>query len=162
MLNGKKLLNRNMIDECLNKFNDLQADFIKEDEKAKLIATCNDRFKVHAFEHLYAFKWDGTPTRLNYDYVENELSRLFKAKLDSVDDSPVTAPNHYTLPSGKQLIELLQSDLLTRKEFIGFCKGNVYKYVARYQSKNHHEDLEKAKQYLNFLEGLENGQNENE
>ena len=88
--------------------------------------------------------------------VEDELQRLFKAKLNSLDNSKIESPNHYTLPSGKQLIELLQSDLLTRKEFIGFCKGNVYKYVSRYQAKNHREDLEKAKQYLNFLEGLEN------
>lgn len=152
-----KLLNRDMIEECINTFNNLPyAHFLKEDEKAKLIATCNDWFKVHALQYLYEFKWDGTPTSSNYDYVENELSRLFKGKLNSVDDSHVRAPNHYTLPSGKQLIELFQSDLLTRKEFIGFCKGNVYKYVARYQQKNHREDLEKAKQYLNFLEEFEN------
>lgn len=155
-----KLLNRDMIDECLNTFNALP--YIKKGEEAKLIATCSDCFKISALHYIYEFKWDGTTTSSNYDYVGDELQRLFLARLNSIDHSTVDAPNHYTLPSGKQLIELLQSDLLTRKEFIGFCKGNVYKYVSRYQAKNHKEDLEKAKQYLNFLEGLENGQNENE
>lgn len=156
-----KLLNRDMIEECINEFNK-RRPHLNENEKAKLIETDVKFFSVHALHFIYLFRWDGTAFSGSKDYCEDELERLFKAKLNSVDDSHVTAPNHYILPSGKQLIELLQSDLLTRKEFIGFCKGNVYKYVSRYQFKNHREDLEKAKQYLNFLEALDNGQSENE
>lgn len=154
------MLNEDMIKECLNEFN-RNTPYLKHNEKAELKETDVHYFAVHALHFTYLFYWDGVAFSGNKDYVEDELERLFKAKLNSLDNSKIEAPNHYTLPSGKQLIELLQSDLLTRKEFIGFCKGNVYKYVSRYQAKNHREDLEKAKQYLNFLEGLENGQNEN-
>lgn len=34
---------------------------------------------------------------------------------------------------------------------LGFCEGNVVKYVSRYQHKNGVEDLEKAKHYLELL-----------
>ena len=151
------MLNEDMIKECLKEFN---KNF---GISAKLDGTRISHFTIRFDKFKYDFNWDGSfVSDGGYNYVGDELQRLFKARLNSLDNSSIDAPNHYTLPSGKQLIELLQSDLLTRKEFIGFCKGNVYKYVSRYQSKNHREDLEKAKQYLNFLEGLENGQNENE
>lgn len=150
-----KLLNRDMIEECINEFNKRRCH-LNDSEKAKLIETDVKFFSVHALHFDYLFRWDGTAFSGSKDYCEDELQRLFKAKLNSLDNSKIESPHHYILPSGKQLIELLQSDLLTRKEFIGFCKGNVYKYVSRYQAKNHKEDLEKAKQYLNFLEGLEN------
>ena len=152
------MLNRDMIQECLAKFNQNTQLF------AEIENTDVDKFSIKVDEFKYEFDWEGNflfNDKL-FNYIGVELERFFKAKLNSLDNSNIDAPNHYTLPSGKQLIELLQSDLLTRKEFIGFCKGNVFKYVARYQAKNHREDLEKAKQYLNFLEGLENGQNENE
>lgn len=151
------MLNSDMIKECLNEFNkNLWVD-------AQLCGTYVSHFDISLKGAIYKFNWDGTFIgNAGYNYAGDELQRLFIARLNSCDHSNVESPNHYILPSGKQLIELLQSDLLTRKEFIGFCKGNVYKYVSRYQSKNHREDLEKAKQYLNFLEGLENGQSENE
>ena len=151
------MLNADMIKECLREFNkNLSVD-------ARLSGTYLSHFVISLKDVVYKFNWDGTfIDNAGYNFVGDELQRLFMARLNSLDNSKIEAPNHYTLPSGNQLIELLQSDLLTRKEFIGFCKGNVYKYVSRYQAKNHREDLEKAKQYLNFLEGLENGQNENE
>lgn len=34
---------------------------------------------------------------------------------------------------------------------LGFCEGNVVKYVSRYKDKNGIEDLKKAKHYLEFL-----------
>ena len=34
---------------------------------------------------------------------------------------------------------------------LGFCAGNVVKYVSRYQSKNGVEDLRKAKHYIELL-----------
>lgn len=154
------MLNKDMILECLQEFD-------KNTELNSCIKETNiSTFVVKINSASYVFKWDGQyipdSDESSFNYVGSELERYFKAKLNSLNNSNVEAPNHYTLPSGKQLIELLQSDLLTRKEFIGFCKGNIYKYVSRYQSKNHREDLEKAKQYLTFLEGLEDGRNEKE
>lgn len=34
---------------------------------------------------------------------------------------------------------------------LGFCEGNVVKYVSRWKNKNGLEDLKKAKQYIDFL-----------
>ena len=34
---------------------------------------------------------------------------------------------------------------------LGFCEGNVIKYLCRYKRKNGLEDLKKARQYLDFL-----------
>jgi hypothetical protein len=37
------------------------------------------------------------------------------------------------------------------KNQLGFCEGNVIKYICRYKEKNGVEDLKKAKQYIDFL-----------
>ena len=34
---------------------------------------------------------------------------------------------------------------------IGFCEGNIIKYISRYKNKNGLEDLKKAKHYLDIL-----------
>jgi len=34
---------------------------------------------------------------------------------------------------------------------LGFCEGNIIKYVTRYADKNGIEDLKKARHYLDFL-----------
>ena len=39
---------------------------------------------------------------------------------------------------------------------LGFCEGNVIKYLCRYKRKNGLEDLKKARQYLDFLIEREN------
>jgi hypothetical protein len=41
---------------------------------------------------------------------------------------------------------------------LGFCEGNIVKYVTRYKNKNGIEDLEKARHYLDLL--IENIENE--
>lgn len=38
---------------------------------------------------------------------------------------------------------------------LGFCEGNVIKYVTRYKEKNGVADLEKARHYLDILIQLE-------
>lgn len=37
------------------------------------------------------------------------------------------------------------------KNKLGFCEGNIIKYVCRHRQKNGKEDLLKAKQYIDFL-----------
>lgn len=37
------------------------------------------------------------------------------------------------------------------KNNLGYCEGNVVKYISRYKNKNGMEDLLKARQYLDFL-----------
>lgn len=41
---------------------------------------------------------------------------------------------------------------------LGFCEGNVVKYVTRYKSKNGKSDILKAMHYLKLLLELEYGQ----
>jgi hypothetical protein len=58
-------------------------------------------------------------------------------------------PSHYkTLP--KETIERIQ-DNLTPEEFKGYLKGNIFKYIDRYENKNGVEDLKKAEWYLQKL-----------
>lgn len=61
----------------------------------------------------------------------------------------LTKQEHYT-NNGIEPIEIMQKNF-SHDEFIGFCKGNVLKYLLRYKDKNGLEDLEKAKIYLNWL-----------
>jgi len=58
-------------------------------------------------------------------------------------------PEHYKkLP--RETIQRIQ-DSLTPEEFKGYLKGNIFKYIARYENKNGCEDLNKAKWYLEKL-----------
>lgn len=61
----------------------------------------------------------------------------------------VNNPPHYT--SGPvECIEAIEASM-PPAAFKGFLKGNVIKYVWRYENKNGAEDLEKAQWYLNRL-----------
>ena len=47
-------------------------------------------------------------------------------------------------------------DFITAKN-LGFCEGDIVKYIARWKAKNGIEDLKKARWYIDFLiESLEN------
>lgn len=57
-------------------------------------------------------------------------------------------PNHY---KGEiECIDAIKSSM-TREAFNGYLKGNVLKYMWRYEKKNKIEDLQKAQWYLNKL-----------
>jgi hypothetical protein len=62
-------------------------------------------------------------------------------------------PSHYTDGNGVECIEAIESSMST-EEFKGFLKGNMMKYVWRYDKKNGLEDLYKAKWYLERLIGI--------
>lgn len=65
--------------------------------------------------------------------------------------------DHY-LKMNPQPIDLLRS-WLTPAEYAGFLRGNIIKYLARYKEKGGVRDLEKAKQYLDWLIEHETGAN---
>ena len=44
---------------------------------------------------------------------------------------------------------------------MGFCEGNVVKYISRWEMKGGVEDLEKAKHYIEMLINQENKRNGN-
>lgn len=70
-------------------------------------------------------------------------------------DKNLVKPNRYKGKDGKDLLQLFEESLLSDEEYKGFLKGNVYKYLKRYEHKNGKEDLEKATVYLNKLYDFE-------
>jgi hypothetical protein len=63
---------------------------------------------------------------------------------------PVDHPSHYT-KGGVECIDAIQSSM-TEEAFRGYCKGNIQKYIYRYEDKqNPKQDLLKARWYLDRL-----------
>ena len=61
----------------------------------------------------------------------------------------VNHPNHYTY-GGLELIDVWEATL-SEEALRGLYKGNVMKYLWRYERKNGLEDLKKARFYLERL-----------
>lgn len=66
-------------------------------------------------------------------------------KIDNVNH-----PNHYKMPGGIEVIDMIKN-VLGYEGFLAYCRGNVIKYICRYQRKNGREDLEKAIVYTRFM-----------
>jgi hypothetical protein len=98
--------------------------------------------KDQAIEHLA-----GSDTTYTLSDLKADCTNEYKK--DNIN------PDHYKSKS-KETIERLQ-DNLTQGEFKGYLKGNILKYLDRYEHKNGVEDLNKAQWYLNKLIELENG-----
>ena len=120
-------------------------------------------------EEFYRDVGDGVPLCFNEDMGEWFVS--FKHKnIDeltfiprfepfvSVEDAPtpgskhdsVNRPAHYA-SGGIECIEAIKASM-SREAFLGYLKGNVQKYLWRYEKKaNPVEDLKKARWYLDRL-----------
>lgn len=71
----------------------------------------------------------------------------------SPSEDMVNTPSHYT-SGGIECLDAIQASM-TEDGFKGFLKGNVMKYIWRYEKKiNPIEDLKKAQWYLKKLEGM--------
>ena len=69
---------------------------------------------------------------------------------DDLKKDIVNNPSHYTF-GNVECIDAIESSM-SKESFCGFLKGNVIKYVWRYEHKGRSiEDLEKCKWYLNKL-----------
>ena len=68
----------------------------------------------------------------------------------TMNHDSVKHPSHYT--AGKiECIEAIKESM-TKEEYRGYLKGQVMKYIWRYQHKGKPlEDLQKAQQYLEWL-----------
>ena len=60
-------------------------------------------------------------------------------------------PQRYTGKDGKDLIDRFEEGLISEEQTRGFLKGNILKYVTRYESKDGMKDLLKAQEYLKRL-----------
>lgn len=75
----------------------------------------------------------------------SDIDLIFKPSND-----PVNHPSHYTNGS-VECIDAIES-ALGSDEFHGYLRGNIIKYLWRYELKNKRaEDLKKARWYLNKL-----------
>lgn len=63
--------------------------------------------------------------------------------------------NHPQRYTGKDLIDRFEEGLISEEQTRGFLKGNILKYVTRYESKDGTKDLLKAKEYLKRLIAFE-------
>lgn len=79
-------------------------------------------------------------------YTENEQrSEIYKDF-----DKMVESPPHYA-DSEIECIDAMRASM-TKEAFSGYCKGNVMKYLWRFEKKGEGtRDLEKAKVYLQWL-----------
>ena len=75
------------------------------------------------------------------------IRQAFRETRGMVKDN-VNSPSHYN-QHGVECIEAIRASL--GDEFESYCKGNVIKYLWRYQYKNGLEDLKKAQVYLNWM-----------
>ena len=66
-------------------------------------------------------------------------------------------PQRYTGEDGKDLIDRMEEGLISEEQTRGFLKGNILKYVTRYEDKGGMEDLIKANEYLRRLIAFEDG-----
>jgi len=65
----------------------------------------------------------------------------------------VVEPSHYTSGEGRQTWDQI-SEMIGYEQDIGYMRGNVIKYLARFDKKNPDDpvqDLLKARQYLDRL-----------
>lgn len=87
------------------------------------------------------------------DGIEKLQKYAFGMKPRICDDilvlaDQVKAPSHYT-KGGIETIDYIRAKL-TPEEFVGYCKGNVIKYVSREADKGGKQDLEKAAEYVKY------------
>lgn len=92
----------------------------------------------------------------NNKFSSDDYNDLRKLNLDEPASDPIK-PKHYKDESGHDLFWHFKNGLLTHDEYVGFLKGNIFKYTKRYADKNGAEDLKKANEYQRELTEFEYG-----
>ena len=95
------------------------------------------------------FGYDWWP-RAHTEFVVSEYVAPDVSVVSVEDSDPVNRPSHYTA-GGIECIDAIKASMST-EAFLGFLKGNVQKYMWRYEKKVAPvEDLKKAQWYLSKL-----------
>ena len=131
---------------------------LKRDERF-LQATKED-FQAMYYAEVDCKEYHEMLSRLQYSMNKlnktwNNFISICGEQNNNNSDENIVKPDRYKGKDGKDLLELFEESLLTDEEYKGFLKGNVYKYLKRYEHKNGKEDLEKATVYLNKLYDFE-------
>lgn len=86
-------------------------------------------------------------------YTIELMDKPSEPKMTPEQADKVNNPSHYTQGS-IECIDAMEA-MLSRDEFIGYLRGNIFKYQWRYKDKNGLEDLKKANWYSAKLLELE-------
>lgn len=90
--------------------------------------------------------------------MEKEFfEKLEKERKEEKMTTEYNHPQRYTGEDGKDLIDRMEEGLITEDQTRGFLKGNILKYVTRYEDKGGMDDLIKAHEYLTRLIAFEDG-----
>lgn len=76
-------------------------------------------------------------------------STPIKLKGPKIKDEVIYKPAHYNQNS-METIDVIENSV-PRVHFCGYLRGNILKYMLRYEHKNGTEDLKKARWYLTRL-----------
>ena len=91
-------------------------------------------------------KWTHEPPQVDFDKgLDVKMMQAHKEIEEEIKQSPA----HYKQGS-IECIDALK-ELMPESQYIGFLRGNVMKYIWRYENKGGRLDLEKARDYLNWL-----------
>lgn len=102
----------------------------------------------------FEFNYDGTKFQENAEVgnIINVLHGTYKPASETLKpaNDAVNHPSHYT-NGGIECIAAIKASM-SAEEYRGYLKGNVLKYLWRYESKGKPaEDLKKARVYLDWL-----------
>lgn len=103
---------------------------------------------------VYCYGFDSTFTKDGFFSAEKikdsfDIVEIIPNEQPKSDDA-VNHPSHYT-SGGIECIAAIKASM-SAEEYRGYLKGNVIKYIWRYESKGKPaEDLKKAKVYLDWL-----------
>ena len=103
------------------------------------ISPSNIIWQRHTHPEELPFIDDEPPQSLNDQYAE----------IEKVRQDIINSPGHYA-DSTIECIDAMEA-MMTPEQFIGYLRGNVFKYQWRYEKKNGIEDLKKAQWYLDKL-----------
>ena len=83
------------------------------------------------------------------EFCKNGESKVFTMEGNTKPDM-INRPPHYT-QGGIECIDAIKAAVEGRSPYEAWLTGQIIKYIWRYPFKNHLEDLEKAKFYLDRL-----------
>ena len=119
--------------ECLTKCNaDGEEWFLFWMENCKWCVGFDNEWVTYQKVELYIEDWDG------------RASIVWQRTKDNVNH-----PSHYT-QGGIECIDAIQASM-TKEAFCGYLKGNIQKYMWRYEHKGGLESVKKAKWYIDKL-----------
>ena len=135
---------------CLTKSEESSGHWVSASELELVTKDENAEKQMHA----------GCKQRINASRIFEEVNKQFPVS-DMINNwkfchsrssksDAVQNPQHYTLGE-IECIDAIKASM-TQEEFKGFLKGNIQKYMWRYEKKqNPVQDLEKARWYLSKL-----------